>query len=235
MPYDPFALPDGWVRLGRRPEDSAVDKGGWTPLDALMASTGTHGARPTAAPSANGAVASPGRKRPREAPAASVSAHVTNEGAVGGARSAPPPSNTILGAAPLDDRVLCMADFIATHFTDEEVEIEAKLGTLIDLSTQRRARIPSIATAACVLPELNTLTRFESSCGGGHHTSQWPAGAVSAAARSGLRLHLGRAGDAATGQDIRRADIHFCAQDAPRSDAPGVPAASVRCAGQRLA
>ena len=162
MPYDPFALPDGWVRPGGRTADSAVDEGGWTPLDALMASTGAHDARPTAALSVNGAVASPGRKRPREAPAASVSARVRNEGSVGGARSAPSPPGTILGAAPPDDRVICIADFIATQFTDGEVEIEAKLGTLIDLSTQQRARIPSIATAACVLPELNTLTRFES-------------------------------------------------------------------------
>ncbi|KAK4532850.1 hypothetical protein CCYA_CCYA14G3707 [Cyanidiococcus yangmingshanensis] len=63
---------------------------------------------------------------------------------------------------PVDDRVLCICDFIATHFTGTDIEIEAKLGTVVDLSTQLRAVLPGGATATCLEPQVNQLLRFES-------------------------------------------------------------------------
>ena len=63
---------------------------------------------------------------------------------------------------PIDDRVLCVCAFIARNFTGPDIEIEAKLGTVIDLSTRERAVLPGCATAACLQAEVNNVLRFES-------------------------------------------------------------------------
>jgi hypothetical protein len=71
-------------------------------------------------------------------------------------------SSGIFSPPPVDDRVLCICDFIAKHLTGADIEIEAKLGTVIDLSTALRAALPGGSTATCLESQVNQLLRFES-------------------------------------------------------------------------
>lgn len=75
---------------------------------------------------------------------------------------------TIMGVAPLvDDRVRYVVNFILEHVNAPNVEIEAKLGTLIEKSHEVRAI--ELVPVLCETPirhESNKDTRFQSDVGG---------------------------------------------------------------------
>lgn len=75
---------------------------------------------------------------------------------------------TIMGVAPLvDDRVRYVVNFILEHVDSPDVEIEAKLGALIEKSNEVRAI--ELVPVLCETPiryESNKDTRFQSDVGG---------------------------------------------------------------------
>ncbi|KAJ8661589.1 hypothetical protein O0I10_002857 [Lichtheimia ornata] len=68
---------------------------------------------------------------------------------------------TIFGIKPVDDIVQYVADFIATHCDQENVEIEGKLGLLIDKQTRRRINMNAV-TETVIGAGLEGRVRFES-------------------------------------------------------------------------
>lgn len=81
----------------------------------------------------------------------------------------PEEQSTILGVPPLvDDRVRVLVNFILQHVTEPGIEVEAKLGVLIEKYKQVRATdlVPVICETP-LRPEQASDTRFESAV---HHT-----------------------------------------------------------------
>lgn len=81
----------------------------------------------------------------------------------------PEEQNTILGVPPLvDDRVRVLVNFILQHVTEPGIEIEAKLGILIEKYKQVRAvDLVPVVCETPLRPEQASDTRFESAV---HHT-----------------------------------------------------------------
>lgn len=81
--------------------------------------------------------------------------------------------STIMGVAPLvDDRVRYVVNFILEHVTSPHVEIEAKLGTLIEKEQNLRAvELVPVLCETPIIPESNKDTRFQSNVGGEVFTS----------------------------------------------------------------
>ncbi|KAH8553453.1 CYTH-like domain-containing protein [Umbelopsis sp. PMI_123] len=68
---------------------------------------------------------------------------------------------TIFGSKPVNDTVQYVANFLWRYCEQENVEIEAKLGTIIDKKTWKRLSLP-VGTEAVILPPMESHIRFQS-------------------------------------------------------------------------
>ncbi|KAI8584795.1 hypothetical protein K450DRAFT_218048 [Umbelopsis ramanniana AG] len=69
--------------------------------------------------------------------------------------------STIFGNKPMNDTVQYVANFLWRYCDQDNIEIEAKLGTIIDNRTRQRLSLP-VGTETVILPDSDLRTRFKS-------------------------------------------------------------------------
>lgn len=78
---------------------------------------------------------------------------------------------SLFNKPPVDSIVRLVADLIGRHIENPNVEIEAKLGILIDRNSDSRLKLPILSEAA-IVPDRNVRFKSDMSLGQHHHFNQ---------------------------------------------------------------